>query len=292
MLPIAVLPFCRSSSIQSDDELTFAPFWVYHGVMENNNVTPKMMPRRSVAKPQAKPAKPANFAPRLNVTPVVIPQKVKNCTHVKPGAVWCQSCATANLAYARMVFEKTPDDVAKGLLRDALHEHSLTPSGLAELDQQYVNISAVDMARAYSFMLRITHLREEAAQRNKKARETAERQKARETTESSLPVRYVHPPRDDAGKMTTKNVVLRTTHHTSERMDEREIPFGDLVDSLRHPVAFIPQGRGRWKIIGENGVALCGFFEKHPQRMEFVSVTTYLVQADEVILASPNAVRL
>lgn len=260
--------------------------------MENNNVTPKMMPRRSVAKPQAKPAKPASFAPRLNVTPAVMPQKVENCTHVKPGAVWCQPCATANLAYARTAFEKTPNDVTKKHLRDALHEHSLTPSGFAELDRQYANISAVDMARGYSFILHIAQLREEASQRNKKARETAERQKARATTESSLPVRYVHPPRDEAGKMSTKNVVLRTTHHTSERMDERDIPFANLVESLRHPVAFIPQGRGRWKIIGENGVALCGFFEKHPQRMEFVSVTTYLVQAEEAVLASPNAVRL
>lgn len=253
--------------------------------MTTLNITPKAMAGKKIpspirAVPTMRPSRP-NVSGVLPQKMAIMPRRVLECLHVDQGAVWCSDCANAHLAFARKEFAKSNElnvgtiETMKEQLRTALHEYSMTPEGIRAIEQSYVNLSASNPVEANKLRLRADKVRKEASSRNQKAREETSHRKAREATVSSIPVRYVPPPRDADGRMTTSDVVLRTTHHSVTRMDEREIPFAKMLEALRSPVEFHPQGRGRWKIIGANDIALCGFFEKHPQRVEFVIVTTY-----------------
>lgn len=251
--------------------------------MTTLNLTPKPMSRVALpTPPRSTPriSSPSNLAKQLGIKPVEA-RKIERCEHVLPKAVWCQNCADSNLAYARKAFAKynlrAPAISAsvKETLRAALHEFSLTPKGILMLDREYVNMVGKDSVQAAAFRERLQAFRVESSHRNQLAREENARKKARETTDNSIPTAYVNPPRDKDGHMTTVGSNMRTTHHATKRMSDREIPLNDMLKAFRSPVAFEPQGRGRWRIIGENEIVLCGFFTKHRTYIDFTVATTY-----------------
>lgn len=261
-------------------------------------------------KPPANRPKPTPPVGAKVAKPTPVPRPIKSCEHVTAGAVWCHECASLNLAWARSEYRRLHEDVskkvvgspsaaramrkahtAKRYLTDALSQYAITPQGIQGLERQYAEAVAKDPVSAAGILNKISEMKAAASARNIASRESAIRARAREATEKSLPQTYAFPPRNELGKFDLAEVLLVQTSHARERTKERVIPVNRMIESIQTPVGIIPQGRGRWKIMGTNGVALCGFFRKHEDRTDFVITTTYESDVEEE-MSVPNAIRI
>jgi hypothetical protein len=209
---------------------------------------------------------------------------VTSCSHVDEGAVWCSPCANAYLAYARKIYSKvisgTHSDAvlaaSKTVLTKALREFSLTPDGIASLERTYAQlVGDNDLEGATRTAKQIADNRREVSARNTKSRELKKRKLANQTTAQSLQSMYDVPPVMANGKRDTSDYILIVTKHSRERMDFREVTRADMVSALYDYVSILPQGSGRWSIVGTNGVTIVGHFNASENTKKFVVFTTF-----------------
>lgn len=221
-------------------------------------------------------------APMASPAPKPAAGPVTACTHVLPGAVWCNNCATANLAYARKMYEKATTqsnnpavhNAAKTLLTKALLEQSITDAGVEALECAYLRaVESVQTTQIMTLWRQLLSAKDTRAQRNQNARSAFLQRAASAKSAAMFETMHALPNMDSNGRVTTASTKTLLTAHASERMTLRNIPLDLLTREFQNPVQIDRPYPHNWRIVGQT-ITLIGFFIIDDEKT-FVVKTAY-----------------
>lgn len=216
--------------------------------------------------------------------------KIKNCVHVDPGAVWCPICASNYRSQAREDYDKALSQSSRGdviraartILSNALLEFALSDAGAKEMEAEYLRLAGLgDFAAAERMHARLKEFAKQASVRNQQARRDQIARNARMNTMASVSQAYVAPPVDKNGQYTMAGCTHMYTNHARERMEQRHISADMVSAGMSHYTAIMPGGSGRWNVTADNGLKICGFFEKYSDNYLFVVMTVFRIGIDK-----------
>jgi len=226
-------------------------------------------------------------APTKKTTPVVGP--IQQCAHVLDGAIWCDTCAIAQLAYARQLHAKAMAqstryavrEAAQNLLTKAVTEYSLTNAGLASLEKQYLSqVQSGQTQKSQKTYAQVQQVKRSRQERSQKARELAAKKLSIMKAAELFTKRHALPQVDITGRATMQNTLLRYTRHAVQRMEERQISETNIQDVLSHQVLVDKRNTYTWGVKGEQ-VTLIGVFLDEPQGKTFVIKTLWRNDASQ-----------